>query len=171
MERGERIVEFTSVKAFLVEMLVFLFITAFVFVCLLACGWVEIIIHTNLLTITAIGFVLISFVSLFSKIVPIGVRATFDFLFQSVQEDTYIFLRTQPLRASVFTEKFTSDGGRSYGMYYLIQTQRENEIHTFISPCYIDLVENEVYVIKSGRTSNVFLSGVCLTNLTEKKTH
>lgn len=162
--------KFKSIKPFFAEMMFFLFVVAFTFVGLLACNWVEIIIHTNLLTITAIGFVLISFISLFSKIVPIGVRATFDFLFQSVKEDTYIFLRTQPLRASVFTEKFTSDGGRSYGMYYLIQTQKENEIYTFISPSYIDLVENGSYIIKSGRTSNVFLSGVCLTNLTEKKT-
>ena len=149
---------FSSIKPFLVEMITFLFVVITVFIGLLVCNLVEIIIHPHLLTITAFGLLLIIFISLFSKIVPIGIRAIFDFLFQNVREDTYVFIRTQPYRASVFTEKSTANYGRSYGMYYLVQVKKENQIYTFISAGYVDLVEGESYLIKSGQSSSIYLN-------------
>ena len=149
---------FRSIKPFFVEMITFLFVTTTIFIGLLVCNLIEVYFYANILTISVVGLILVLFISLFSKTIPIGIRATCDFLSQNVQEDTYVFLKIQPYRASIFTERFTTNHERSYGMYYLIQTKKENQIHTFISSAYVDLIEGKTYLISSGRSSNIFLN-------------
>ena len=86
-----------------------------------------------------------------------GTRVLFDFLFQQVKQDSYVFINEQPLRASVFAEKFKKNHELSIGFYYLIQMKQNEKIYTFISSSYVDLCCDYNYVIKSGYSSNVFL--------------
>ena len=48
----------------------------------------------------------VSFISLFSRIVTIGVRALIDYFFQSVKEENYVFYKEEAYEASSFTEKY-----------------------------------------------------------------
>lgn len=149
--------KFRIIKPFVVEMFTFVFVISSLFICLLMCNLIEVIIHVHLLTVTAISFVFISFISLFSKIVTTGFSALFDFFFQNIREGEYIFLEEQPYRASIFTEKFGHDHEPSYGVYYLIHVKKENEIRTFISPSYVELIKDEMYLIKFGKSSKILI--------------
>ena len=149
--------KFKQVKPFIAELFIFVFVIIVVFFALLSGHFIEIIFHLNLLTTIVVIILLFSLLSLFSRIVNIGTRVLFDFLFQKVKEDSYVFINEQPLRASVFAEKFKKKHERSIGFYYLIQMKQNEKIYTFISSSYVDLCRDYNYVIKSGYSSNVFL--------------
>lgn len=149
---------FKTIKPFAVELITFIFVVSVICGALIAGNFVEIILHIHILTVTVVLFVLFALLSLFSRIVNTGVRVLVDFAFQSTKEDVYVFINEQPYKASIFTEKFGSSHERSFGMYYLIHLRKGAETYTLISTSYIDLVEGKTYKIKSGRSSNVFLS-------------
>lgn len=155
--------DFKVVRPFIMEMITFIFVISGVLICLSVCNLIEITVHAHLLTVTAIVVVFSSLISLFSRIVPTGFSAVFDFAFQRVKEDTYVFLKIQPYRASIFTEKYNHNNERSLGMYYLVHVKKGTEIYTFISPSYVDLVKGEQYLIKSGQSSKIFITGVSVT--------
>lgn len=150
--------KFKMIKPFVVELITFTFVVSVTCIALIAGNFIEIIFHMHLLTIVAVGLVLALLLSLFSRIVNTGVKALADFLFQKTKEDVYVFLKEQPYKASVFTEKFGYSRERFVGMYYLIHLKKGNEIYTLISSTYIDLVEGKTYRVKSGRSSNIFIS-------------
>lgn len=149
--------KFKQVKPFIAELFIFVFVIVVVFFALLSGHFIEIIFHLNLLTTIVVIILLFSLLSLFSRIVNIGTRVLFDFLFQKVKEDSYVFINEQPLRASVFAEKFKKKHERSIGFYYLIQMKQNEKMYTFISSSYVDLCRDYNYIIKSGYSSNVFL--------------
>ena len=81
-----------------------------------------------------------------------------DFVFQSTKEDCYVFLSEKPYKASCFTEKVEHDHETSYGMYYLIHLKKGEEMYTCISSTYVDLIEGELYIIRTGCSSKIFVS-------------
>lgn len=150
--------KFRTIKPFVIELLTFIFVIGCVTIGLFAGNFIEITFHMHLLTLTALALLFVSLVSLFSRIVNTGVRALMDFVFQNIKEDCYTFLDEQPYKASVFTEKFGHNHETSYGMYYLLHLRKGEEVYTFISASYVDLVEGELYIIKTGCSSKVFVS-------------
>ena len=150
--------KFRTIKPFVIELLTFIFVVGCVIIGLLTGNLIEITFHMHLLTLTALALLLVSLVSLFSRIVNTGIRALMDFVFQSVKEDCYTFLGEQPYKASIFTEKFRHNHETSYGMYYLLHLRKGKEVYTYISSSYVDLVGGETYIIKTGCSSKVFIS-------------
>lgn len=149
---------FKMIKPFIVELITFIFVVSVICIALITGNFIEIIFHMHLVTVVAIVLVLTSLLSLFSRIVNTGVKALTDFMFQNTKEDVYVFLKEQPYKASVFTEKFSYCHERSVGMYYLIHLKKGEKIYTLISSSYIDFVEGKTYRVKSGYSSNIFLS-------------
>ena len=137
-------------------MITFLFVICGIFVGLLSGRIIEVVVHIHVLTVSAIVLVSTALLSLFSKIVTTGIKATVDFMLQSTKEFECIFLKIEPWRASIFTE-ICEGSGHSYGVYYLIHTKIDGKVHTFISTKYVELAEGASYIIKSGRSSNVYL--------------
>lgn len=131
--------KFKIIKPFVTEMVILLFVVAGVTVGLLTGKFIEITIKLHLITIAFIIIVIGLFLALFSRVVNLGARALFDFIFQSTKLDNYEFIKELPYYASVFSEKFGPNSERSYGMYYLIQVKKDDEILTFISPFFLDL--------------------------------
>lgn len=150
--------KFKMIKPFVIEFVTFVFVISTICIALLVGNYIEIIFHMHLLTVTAVVIILASLLSLFSRIVNTGVKALVDFAFQSTKEDVYVFLNEQPYLASIFTEKFGHKHERYVGMYYLIHLKKGKEICTLISASYVDFVEGKTYRVKSGRSSNIFLS-------------
>ena len=150
-------IKFKMIKPFIFEMLTLLFVIGIVLYGFLMYRFIEIKIHINLLTFTAILSLFVSFISLFSRIVTIGVRALIDYFFQNVKEDNYIFYKEEAYEASSFTEKIDKNRERQLGMYYLIHAKKGNEMYTFISPQYIEMTEGEEYRLKTAKFSKILL--------------
>ena len=149
---------FKMIKPFVIEFITFIFVVSAICIGLITGNFIEIIFHVHLLTVVSVALVFTSLLSLFSRIVSTGVKALTDFIFQSTKEDVYVFLKEQPYQASVFAQEFGSSRKRSVGMYYLIHLKKGKEIYTLISSSYVDFVEGKTYRVKSGRSSNIFLS-------------
>ena len=150
-------IKFKMIKPFIFELFSLLFAIAFVSYVLLAYRFIQIKIRVHLMTITLIIILAVQFISLFSRIVTIGVRALIDYFFQNVKEDNYIFYKEEAYEASSFTEKYDKNRERQVGMYYLIQAKKENEMYTFISPQYIEMTEGEEYRLKTANFSKILL--------------
>ena len=149
---------FKMIKPFVLEFITFIFGVSTICIALITGNFIEIIIHVHLLTVVVVILVFASFLSLFSRIVSTGVKALTDFVLQNTKEDVYVFVKEQPYEASIFTEKFGDFHERSVGMYYLIHLKKGNEMYTLISSSYVDLIEGKTYRVKSGSSSNIFLS-------------
>jgi len=149
--------KFKMIKPFIFEMLTLLYVIGIVLYGFLMFRFIEIKIHINLFTFTAILSLFVSFTSLFSRIVTIGVRALIDYFFQSVNEHSYIFYKEEAYEASSFTEKIDKNRERQLGMYYLIHAKKGNEMYTFISPQYIEMTEGEEYILKTAKLSKILL--------------
>ena len=152
--------KFKTIKPFVIELITFVFVISVIIIGLLVGDFIEISFHMHLITIIAIALIIIPLLSLFSRIVNLGVRALVDFVFQKTKEGVYEFLDEQPYEASVFTEKVGKNHERSFGMYYLIHLKKGNEVYTLISASYVDLIKGKTYIIKSGWSSNIFLNSV-----------
>ncbi len=150
--------KFKQISPFIYEMLVFLFVVMSVFVGLLSGKFITISIRVHILTISASILVFVPFVSLFSRIISTGSRVLFDFVFQKTKEINCVFLKTEPFKASVFTEKIERNSERSIGLYYLVHVRDGKHIKTLLSSKYIHLNEGNNYLFKTGKTSNVILT-------------
>lgn len=149
---------FKMIKPFVLEFITFIFVVSTICIALITGNFIEIIFHVHLLTVVVVILVFASLLSLFSRIVSTGVKALTDFVLQNTKEDVYVFVKEQPYKASAFTEKFGYFHERSVGMYYLIHLKKGNEMYTLISSSYVDLIEGKTYRVKSGSSSNIFLS-------------
>lgn len=151
-------IKFRMVRPFVMEMAVFLFAIFVVLFCFLMEDYIVIAIDFNFLTVCLIVILLGYFMFLFSRIINMGVRALFDFVFQKTKNDTYVFLKTLPYVASSFTEKWGHNRETSIGMYYLVQVEKEGNIITLISPSFLNFKEGNVYNITSAFSSRIILS-------------
>ena len=138
-ERYYKVFKFKMIKPFVTEMLILFFVVAGVTVGLLTGKFIEITIKPHFIPIASLIIVIGLFLSLFSRVVNLGVRAMFDYMFQSTKTDSYEFIKELPYHASVFSEKFAANSERSYGMYYLIQVKKGDKVFTFISSSFLDL--------------------------------
>ncbi len=152
--------KFKSVKPFIFEMLTLLFVISLIIAGLLIRDNIQI--SWDLLTIGVVVCVFVIHLLLFSRIVPLGIRALVDYICQNTEENTFVFLKEEPYEASMFTEKFGKDHKRHIGMYYLIHLKNSKEISTFISPVYVDFDENKKYKVKYGKCSKIFISSECV---------
>lgn len=150
-------IEFDRIKPFVMEMFIFILVIILIFGGLLAGNFIEISIRIHLLTVTVFVILCVLLLSLFSRIVNMGIRALVDFFMQSALEEEYEFLRMEAFKASVFTEKISKEKKRDLGIYYLIHAKKGSEIYTFISPDYIDITEGKVYRIRTGKASKILL--------------
>ena len=123
--------KFRMIKPFVMELIIFIVVIGGVFYGLLAENFIEIKIRAHLLTVTAFLIVIVSLLTLFSRIVNTGIRALIDFVFQHTREDNYVFLEEKPYVASVFTEKVNHERERSYGMYYLVYVRKSEKVYTY----------------------------------------
>ena len=148
--------KFSVIKPFISEMLILIF-------CIVALAWtligkdIEIIVHMNAVTFVAIILAVAYSFSLLTRILPTGIRALFDYMFQRTKEDRYVFIDMDSFRASDLTKKFDAELKVSFGMYYLIHLRKGKQIYTCISSSYVDLVKGKLYAIKTGCLSNIFI--------------
>ncbi len=150
--------KFKSIKPFVMEFVTFVFVIVVILTSFLVGNFIEIRVKMHLLTVAALIVVTVVFIALFSRVVNTGVKALVDFALQRIKEDTYVFLLEQPYKASIFAEKCGHSHERSVGMYYLIQAKKDDEVFTFISPIYLELVEGKAYIITSGRSSHIIVN-------------
>lgn len=156
--------KFRMIKPFVMELIIFIVVIGGVFYGLLAENFIEIKIRAHLLTVTAFLIVIVSLLTLFSRIVNTGIRALIDFVFQHTREDNYVFLEEKPYVASVFTEKVNHERERSYGMYYLVYVRKSEKVYTFLSPIYVEMTPNETYTIRTGYFSKILLKSKLINN-------
>ena len=149
--------KFKIIKPFVEEMLILFFVVVGVTVGLLSGKFIEITIKPHLLSITASVIVIGLFLFLFSRVINLGVKAIIDYIFQRTKTGSYVLIKELPYRASVFSEKFTADADRSYGMYYLLQMKKDDKVLCFISSSYLDLKTGKEYIIKSAASSCIVL--------------
>ncbi len=145
------------IKPFVAEMLILLFVVVSVIVGLLTGEFIEITIKPHLITLAFFIIVIGLFLSVFSRVINLGVRAIFDYIFQSTKTGNYEFIKTLPYHASVFSEKFAANTERSYGMYYLIQVKKDDQMLTFISSSFLDLKTGKRYIFKTTALSHIVL--------------
>lgn len=158
-------VKFKIVKPFVMEMLVFLFVFVVVTIGLLTGNYIEITINPNFITISLIVILIALFLGLFSRVVNIGFRALFDFVFQRSKTYNCLFINELPYRASVFSEKFNKNNELSYGMYYLIHMKNDEETLTFVSPVYLGLDAGKRYTFRIASSSHIVLDWSDCSNI------
>ena len=149
--------KFKMIKPFIEEMLILIFVAVVVTVGLLLEKFIEITIKPHLLSITAFVIVIGLFLFLFSRVINLGIKAIIDYIFQRTKTGSYEFIKELPYRASVFSEKFTANADRSYGMYYLLQVKKDDKILTFISSSFLDLETGKKYIFKTAASSCIVL--------------
>ena len=150
-------IKFKMIKPFVTEMLILLFVVVSIIVGLLTGKFIEITIKPHLITFSFFLIAIGLFLSLFSRVINLGARAMFDYIFQSTKTDNYEFIEELPYRASVFSEKFASDSKQTYGMYYLIQVKKDGKVSTFISSSFLDLKPGKKYILKTTTSSHIVL--------------
>ena len=148
---------FKMIKPFVAELIAVIIQITVVVIGLLKLEFVVVSFRVHLLSITAIIFIFGQILFWFSRIVNTGVRALKDFVMQSVKEDHYIFLWKETLKASELIAKLNRDGSESYVVYYLIHAKKDDKTYTFLSPKFIEMNENESYLIRTGKSSKIVL--------------
>lgn len=150
--------KFAQIKPFVIEMITFVFAVSMIFIALLSGKILEIHFHVHLLIVVALLVVLISLISLFSRIVTTGIKVLVDYLLQTTTTIQAEFVAEHPYRASIFAEENTREGVKTFGMYYLIQLKKEDQIFTILAPVFVEFKEGVRYTVTFGRTSRVFLA-------------
>ena len=129
-------------------------------------GFVEIIIHINLLTFTAIVLCIVTALSCFSRVFVTAIRGLVDFAFQQTRTSEYIYIRQCPLKASIFTEKNEKSGDSSIGFYYLVYVKKGEQSYTLISSFpVVELESGKTYTMQVGRFSKILIK----YNILEKR--
>ena len=151
-------IKFKTIRPFIEELAVLLFVVFLIIEGFLFTNLVEIKIKAHYLTIVAIAIVGVYFFSLFYNVVNLGLKALFDYIFQRTTTEKFTFIKQEPIRASGLLEKYNRKGQKIRCIYHLINVKKENDLYTFWSSNYADLIEGKVYEITFATSSGILLN-------------
>ena len=145
--------KFKSIKPYITILLLTLFAVA-VTICLLTSGIFEVKFRFTPVTILMLFMIVVCFCLQYVRILWIGVKGIYDFVFQKTKEDVYKYYSIEPLHIKTVAAK------RKYGIeaIYLIQVYNKRGTFFLVSSEYLELHKNELYRIKTGKHSNLCLS-------------
>ena len=144
-------------KPFIFELFSLMIVTSIILICFFYCGFVEVIIKTNLLTVVAIIVFSLLLLINFSRIFNWGIKALIDLITNRTKQDDVVFLSQLPYKASALTEIIDSEYKRRVAIYYLIQCKKDDGNITFISTNYLDFEKGDKLEVYSAPFSKVIL--------------
>lgn len=149
-----------SFKPFIREFLVFLFV-AIIVVSIIDCGeYIQVIIKPHLISYLIMLFFLLSIVFAYRHIIRDGVSSIIDCLCKTKCEAKVVFLESRQDYMSAFSDRFTSEGMRTYetkARYIYIFYNKQKKLFLQSHEPF-NIVPSKKYLVTYGKYSKVILS-------------
>ncbi len=143
-----------SLKPYIGEFIVVLLIVSVLVIQLLVPGLVVIHIKWNLFTITALVLVIASIGPTLVQVILTGAKCVCDFLVGNERCEEFVFMEEIPYRTNFIT-CLLRGGNRPLEMHYKVKLRGKSKTIELISPQYIPLGRENLYLIRFYANSKV----------------